>query len=125
VLTHSHPLDYRLCRAILARGDFAWLGPDRLEEQGRALSFAPERAMACRPSAIARLVCPIGLAGIEQMAGGDCGRPSPLSSCRDQCCAGAEHAGVVAREPTPRCRAMLPRCPKAACAVTRHATQRW
>ena len=64
VLTHEHALDLRIVEAILRRGDFAFCGligsktkrakfVHRLEERG----VAAER--------IARLTCPIGVAGID------------------------------------------------------------
>ncbi|HVK54475.1 MAG TPA: xanthine dehydrogenase accessory protein XdhC [Burkholderiales bacterium] len=63
VLTHSHDIDYEICRAILQRDDFIWAGligsaskisrfMQRLSHQGVPL----ER--------IARLTCPIGAEGI-------------------------------------------------------------
>ena len=63
VLTHSHALDYALCRAILARGDFSWAGLI-----GSASKAARFRARLAREqfskASIARLVCPIGIGGI-------------------------------------------------------------
>jgi xanthine dehydrogenase accessory factor len=67
VLTHEHALDLRIVEAILRRGDFAFCGligsktkrakfVRRLEERG----VAAER--------IARLTCPIGLAGVDGKA---------------------------------------------------------
>ncbi|MEO8248194.1 MAG: xanthine dehydrogenase accessory protein XdhC [Burkholderiales bacterium] len=64
VLTHQHDLDLRICEAILARGDFGYLGLigsktkrqrffHRFEQRG----FAQE--------AIDRITCPIGVPGIE------------------------------------------------------------
>lgn len=63
VLTHSHALDYALCRAILARGDFAWAG--LIGSASKAARFRSrlgreQFSKAC----IARLVCPIGIGGI-------------------------------------------------------------
>jgi xanthine dehydrogenase accessory factor len=64
VLTHSHELDYALCRAILARGDFGWVG--LIGSNSKAARF---RARLARDGAgaarIARLVCPIGVPGIR------------------------------------------------------------
>jgi xanthine dehydrogenase accessory factor len=63
VLTHSHSLDYALCRSILARGDFGWAG--LIGSKSKAARF---RARLAREgfgaASIARLVCPIGVAGI-------------------------------------------------------------
>jgi xanthine dehydrogenase accessory factor len=64
VMTHDHDLDFALCRALLQRNDFAWLGligsaskrarfRSRLAREG----FSAER--------IERLQCPIGVAGIH------------------------------------------------------------
>lgn len=64
VLTHDHALDYALCRAILERGDFSWLG--LIGSGSKSARFrsrlARDRVAADR---IARLVCPIGVAGID------------------------------------------------------------
>lgn len=64
VLTQSHALDQRLAEAILARGDFAYFGligsatKRRLfEHRLRARGAAPER--------LARMTCPIGVAGVS------------------------------------------------------------
>jgi xanthine dehydrogenase accessory factor len=64
VLTHSHPLDYALCRSILERGDFAWAG--LIGSQSKAARFRARLARdGVTPERIARLVCPIGVEGIE------------------------------------------------------------
>lgn len=64
VLTHRHDLDLRITEAILARGDFAFLGligsktkRQRFIHRFEARGIAPER--------IARMTCPIGIEGIE------------------------------------------------------------
>jgi xanthine dehydrogenase accessory factor len=63
VMTHSHPLDYALCRAILGRGDFAWAGLiGSLSKAARFRSRLARNGVAAE--AIARLVCPIGIGGI-------------------------------------------------------------
>lgn len=63
VMTHSHALDYAICRAILARADFASAGV--IGSQSKAARF---RARLVReglaPESIARLTCPIGVPGI-------------------------------------------------------------
>ena len=67
VLTHEHALDLRIVEAILRRGDFAFCGligsktkrarfEHRLEERG------------FDAATIARLACPIGIAGIDGRA---------------------------------------------------------
>jgi xanthine dehydrogenase accessory factor len=63
VLTHDHALDYALCRAILARGDFAWLG--LIGSQSKGARFRSRLARdGIAPETIGRLVCPIGVEGI-------------------------------------------------------------
>jgi xanthine dehydrogenase accessory factor len=64
VMTHSHPLDFDICDRILRRGDAAYCGligsltkRRRFEKRFRQQGL-PE-------SAIGRLVCPIGVAGIS------------------------------------------------------------
>ncbi|MGA9026913.1 MAG: xanthine dehydrogenase accessory protein XdhC [Steroidobacteraceae bacterium] len=63
VMSHSHALDYAICRALLHRNDFASLGLI-----GSASKSARFRARLARDGlgadAIARLVCPIGIDGI-------------------------------------------------------------
>ena len=64
VLTHDHALDYELCRLILARGDFSWLGLI-----GSASKSARFRSRLLRAGfdreTISRLTCPIGVPGIS------------------------------------------------------------
>jgi len=63
VLTHSHALDYALCRAILSRGDFAWAG--LIGSSSKAARFRSRLARErFSDASIARLVCPIGIDGI-------------------------------------------------------------
>lgn len=64
VLTHRHDLDERITEAILRRGDFGFLGliGSRTKRQ-RFVHRFEERGIA--PSRIERMVCPIGLPGIE------------------------------------------------------------
>ena len=64
VLTHSHALDMALSHAILQRGDFGFFGligskTKRARFEHRLL----ERGIA--PGALQRMVCPIGLPGIN------------------------------------------------------------
>jgi xanthine dehydrogenase accessory factor len=64
VLTHSHALDYALCRAILARGDFAWAG--LIGSKSKAARFRSRLAReGFALATIVRLVCPIGIGGIS------------------------------------------------------------
>ncbi len=64
VLTHSHVLDLAISQAVLARGDFAFFGligsrtkRARFEARLRDRGFSEEQ--------LARMVCPIGLPGID------------------------------------------------------------
>jgi xanthine dehydrogenase accessory factor len=64
VMTHSHPLDQSLAEAILRRGDFRYFG--LIGSPSKRLQF--ERRLCARgvaSEALARMVCPIGIAGIE------------------------------------------------------------
>jgi xanthine dehydrogenase accessory factor len=64
VMTHSHSLDYALCQAILRRSDFAWLG--LIGSDSKAARFRSRLGReGMSAEAIARLVCPIGIGGIE------------------------------------------------------------
>jgi xanthine dehydrogenase accessory factor len=64
VLTHSHSLDYQLCREILKRADQAWIGV--IGSKSKAARF---RSRLLRDGfstgEVAKLVCPMGLAGIQ------------------------------------------------------------
>jgi len=64
VMTHSHDLDYAICRAILQRDDFAWAGLIGSETKAACfnLRFGREDIPA---DAVARLVSPIGIDGID------------------------------------------------------------
>jgi xanthine dehydrogenase accessory factor len=64
VMTHSHLLDLAICHAVLARGEFRFLGligsgtkRARFLKRLRELGVAEER--------LARLTCPIGLPGVK------------------------------------------------------------
>ena len=64
VLTHSHDLDLAITQAILKRGDFGFFG--LIGSQTKRARFEhrlAERGFA--PEVIARLTCPIGVAGID------------------------------------------------------------
>jgi xanthine dehydrogenase accessory factor len=63
VLTHSHDLDYEICREILRRNDFAWAGLIGSETKAACfnLRFGREDIPA---QVVARLVSPIGINGI-------------------------------------------------------------
>jgi xanthine dehydrogenase accessory factor len=63
VMTHSHDLDFELCARVLERGGFRYLGligsaTKRARFRNRFL------ARGIAPEALARLTCPIGIAGI-------------------------------------------------------------
>ncbi len=63
VLTHSHDLDLALTQAILQRGDFGWFG--LIGSQTKRARFEHRlRERGFDASAMARIVCPIGLPGI-------------------------------------------------------------
>lgn len=63
VLTHSHALDYDICTAILRRTDFSFAG--LIGSQTKAARFAHRFARdGITERQRARLVCPIGIAGI-------------------------------------------------------------
>lgn len=60
VMTHSHALDFALVRAWLDRGDFGFLG--LIGSRAKRASFLQRlRARGYHETALARLVCPIGL----------------------------------------------------------------
>jgi xanthine dehydrogenase accessory factor len=64
VLTHSHALDQDLCERLLRRGDLAFVG--LIGSATKRATF--ERRLLQRgldPAVLARLVCPIGIAGIS------------------------------------------------------------
>jgi xanthine dehydrogenase accessory factor len=64
VMTHSHALDEEICAAVLARGDFAYLGLiGSATKRTRFVSRLKARGLA--PAALRRLTCPIGLPEIR------------------------------------------------------------
>jgi xanthine dehydrogenase accessory factor len=64
VMSHSHPLDYALCHALLERNDFAWLG--LIGSESKAARFRSRLTRAgLGADVIAKLVCPIGIGGIN------------------------------------------------------------
>lgn len=64
VMTHDHGLDYEICRAVLRREDSAWLGLIGSASKG-ARFRARLRREGIAEGAIRRLVCPIGIEGVE------------------------------------------------------------
>lgn len=64
VMTHRHDLDERITEAILRRGDFSYCG--LIGSQTKRAKF--EHRLGARglaPELLARMTCPVGLAGIE------------------------------------------------------------
>jgi xanthine dehydrogenase accessory factor len=64
VMTHSHPLDLAICHAVLARGDFRFLGLIGSETK-RARFLKRLRELGVAEERLARLTCPIGLPGVK------------------------------------------------------------
>jgi xanthine dehydrogenase accessory factor len=63
VMTHSHQLDLEICDRILRRGDSAFLGVIGSDTK-KARFLSGLKALGHGPTALSRLVCPIGLAQI-------------------------------------------------------------
>ncbi|WP_293393999.1 xanthine dehydrogenase accessory protein XdhC [Nevskia sp.] len=63
VMTHDHALDYALCRAILERGDAAFVGVIGSHSKGARFRSRLARD-GLSAAQIAPLVCPIGIEGI-------------------------------------------------------------
>lgn len=64
VMTHSHALDLRLVECIFRRGDFSYLGLiGSATKRARFEKRLVEHGIA--PHALARLTCPIGIAGVD------------------------------------------------------------
>ncbi|MGA0610167.1 xanthine dehydrogenase accessory protein XdhC [Caldimonas sp. KR1-144] len=67
VMTHQHDLDLRITEAVLERGDFRWLG--LIGSQTKRARFVHHFERRGIPAAaIERLVCPIGVPGIDGKA---------------------------------------------------------
>ena len=64
VMTHSHPLDYALCKAVLERNEVPWIGV--IGSQSKSVRF---RSRLLREGMsrerVDRLICPIGIDGID------------------------------------------------------------
>lgn len=67
IFTHSHDLDYRLTKAVLARGDFRYLGLIGSRTKRRRFE-SRLRAEGVTDAELARLTCPIGIAGLKSKA---------------------------------------------------------
>ena len=64
IMSHSHGLDYRICRQALLRDDLDYVG--LIGSQTKLARFRKwAQAYDLGPEAVARLVCPIGLPGIH------------------------------------------------------------
>jgi xanthine dehydrogenase accessory factor len=64
VMSHSHPLDFALCHALLERNDFAWLG--LIGSASKAARFRSRLTrVGLGADVIGKLVCPIGVDGID------------------------------------------------------------
>lgn len=67
IFTHSHDLDYRLTRAVLARDDFRYLG--LIGSRTKRMRFEQRlREAGCTDADLARLVCPIGIPSLRSKA---------------------------------------------------------
>jgi len=64
IFTHSHDLDYRLTKAVLARGDFGYLGLIGSRTK-RARFESRLKADGVTEAELARLTCPIGLQSLK------------------------------------------------------------
>lgn len=64
VMTHSHALDLRICEKVLQRNDFSYLGLIGSATK-RARFVKRFRARGIPGEVIERMICPIGIAGID------------------------------------------------------------
>ena len=63
VMTHSHPLDFDICDAVLRRGDFAYCG--LIGSVSKRRRFERDmRKQGMPDTLLGRLTCPIGVTGI-------------------------------------------------------------
>jgi xanthine dehydrogenase accessory factor len=67
VMSHDHGLDYEICRSILERNEFEWLGLIGSASKGARFRSRLRRD-GIPDKAIERLVCPIGIGRIEGKA---------------------------------------------------------
>jgi xanthine dehydrogenase accessory factor len=64
VMTHSHPLDYALCQAVLERSDQPWIGVIGSKSKSARFRSRLLQEGLSREQA-GRLICPIGIGGID------------------------------------------------------------
>ncbi|MET0535234.1 MAG: xanthine dehydrogenase accessory protein XdhC [Steroidobacter sp.] len=64
IMTHSHPLDYALCKAVLERNDQSWIGV--IGSKSKSVRFR-SRLMrdGLSREQVERLTCPIGIDGVD------------------------------------------------------------
>lgn len=100
VMTYSHALDLEVVHRLLARGDFARLG--LIGSASKAARFRARLAALGHPaSAIARVSCPIGLAGPEGLKGGKAPAEIAVSVAADHLAWRASRGAGLPREATP------------------------
>lgn len=64
VMTHSHPLDYALCKAMLHRSDRRWVGV--IGSKSKSVRFRSRLLHEGLPrEQVDQLICPIGIGGID------------------------------------------------------------
>ena len=126
VMSHSHPLDYALCHALLERNDFAWLG--LIGSLSKAARFRSRLTRAgLGANVIRKLVCPIGVEGIESKWPAAIAVAVAAQLMQQISAAGAEryehvlgeasHAGVGPVEPTLADHARADLCAPEKCAT--------
>lgn len=124
VMTHDHGLDYRLCRAILARGDCGFAG--LIGSASKAARFRSRLARddGFDAATIARLQCPIGVAGITSKwpaaiavaVAAQLLRTLPAGELSHRGGQAISHGAVAAAAPLPS----VDSCPTQGCATCTH-----
>lgn len=64
VMTYSHDIDFEICRVVLEKGDFAYLGLIASKTK-RARFVGRLRRLGVADATLARLTAPIGLPGVD------------------------------------------------------------
>ena len=101
VMTHDHALDYAICRAVLARGDFLWLG--LIGSKSKAARFRSRLLReGAAPQAIQRLVCPTGVPGVTSKLPTANAIPIAAQLLQDAGSTTNTHAGPAAEACSPR-----------------------